>query len=105
MDDEKPHPSHKLSRRVAVIRFCRASQMMLSASLSFGRSGKFLGVPSRRIAPFFGHGCCSPVTVFCVEMVFGIGGIVLVAGAVMWVAGDIIGRRARAKNAAKYGRQ
>lgn len=39
------------------------------------------------------------------EMMFGIGGIVLVAGAVMWVAGDIIGRRARAKNAAKYGRQ
>lgn len=77
---------------------------MRSPSQSSGRSGKFLGVPSRRIAVFFGHGCCSPVTVFRMEMMFGVGGIVLVAGAVMWVAGDIIGRRVRARNAAKYGR-
>ena len=39
------------------------------------------------------------------EWMFGVGGAVLVIGAILWLAGDIIGRRFRAKNAQKYGRK
>ncbi len=39
------------------------------------------------------------------ELLVEIGSVALAVGAVMWLVGDIVGRRTRAKNAKKYGRK